>query len=256
MGIRSHSFLQCFATVGKLPRALPFSKGLASLFDNLPWYALRTEHAGLAISAGAACRYRADVAPFAATTDNSADAMLALIPMLEPGELVYLMGAAPAVVPGLIYGDTFPCLRMAGPERIEAEMHDSGIVSLTCADAPAMVALTDLAFPGFFRPRTCEMGDYFGIFEGETLIAMGGERLCIPGWHEISGVCTRPGHTGKGYAARLIARLLHEHVRARLGSFLHVSKSNTRAICLYSHLGFSLMQEVPLYPVSRDGDRA
>ena len=181
--------------------------------------------------------------------------MLALVQLLDPGELVYLMGDAPAVVPGLIYGDMFPCLRMAGPARVEAEIHDSGIVSLTCADAPAMIELTDLAFPGFFRPRTCEMGDYFGIFEGEALVAMGGERLCIPGWREISGVCTRPGCTGKGYAGRLIARLLHEHARAGLGSFLHVSKSNTRAISLYGHLGFSLMQEVPLYPVSRDSDR-
>ena len=178
--------------------------------------------------------------------------MLELVPLLDPGELVYLMGDAPAAVPGLIYGEVFPCLRMAGPDRTGPEAPGTGIVPLTCSDAPAMVALTDLAFPGFFRPRTCEMGDYFGIFDGETLVAMGGERLCIPGWREISGVCTRPGYTGKGYAARLIVRLLHEHARAGLGSFLHVSKSNTRAISLYHHLEFSLMQEVPLYPVSRD----
>jgi ribosomal protein S18 acetylase RimI-like enzyme len=184
------------------------------------------------------------------------ESMLALVPLLDPGELVYLMGDPPAVVPGLICGDMFPCLRMAGPDRVEAEIHDREIVSLTCADAPAMVALTDLAFPGFFRPRTCEMGDYFGIFEGQTLIAMGGERLRIRGWREISAVCTRPGYTGKGYAAKIIARLLHEHARAGLDSFLHVSKSNTRAISLYHHLGFSLMQEVPLYPVSRDSDPA
>jgi hypothetical protein len=41
-----------------------------------------------------------------------------------------------------------------------------------------MVALTTLAFPGFFRSRTCEMGSYYGVRSSSgELIAMGGERL-------------------------------------------------------------------------------
>jgi len=37
------------------------------------------------------------------------------------------------------------------------------IVRMTAADADAMVALTTLAFPGFFRERTHEMGTITGF---------------------------------------------------------------------------------------------
>jgi predicted GNAT family acetyltransferase len=95
-----------------------------------------------------------------------------------------------------------------------------------------MVDLTTLAFPGFFRARTCEMGNYYGIREGGQLIAMAGERMALPGSREISGVCTHPAHRGKGYAAELVVHLMREHADAGLQSFLHVSSANTPAINL------------------------
>jgi predicted GNAT family acetyltransferase len=82
------------------------------------------------------------------------------------------------------------------------------------------------------------------------LIAMAGERLCIPGFHEISGVCTHPAHTGKGYARTLIVRLLREHENVGLRSFLHVGKSNTRAVAIYERLGFHVADSERLWPVS------
>jgi hypothetical protein len=52
-----------------------------------------------------------------------------------------------------------------------------------------MVAHTTVAFPGFFRSRTCEMGSYYGIRSSSgKLIATGGERLQLDGYSEISAV--------------------------------------------------------------------
>jgi ribosomal protein S18 acetylase RimI-like enzyme len=178
--------------------------------------------------------------------------------LLTPGETIYLMGDAPATVPELLYADPLPCLQMVWPPSAaipapvpERPGHDPTVVPLTIEDAPAMVSLTDLAFPGFFRARTCEMGSYFGVRADGQLVAMGGERLAVPGWREISGICTRPGYTGKGLAALLIAHLLREHERSGLNSFLHVGCANARAIDLYYRLGFSLRKQVLLYPLSR-----
>jgi predicted GNAT family acetyltransferase len=124
------------------------------------------------------------------------------------------------------------------------------IVRMTAADADAMVALTTLAFPGFFRERTHEMGSYYGIRVGGELVAMAGERLALPGMREISAVVTHPGHTGKGYARTLMNCLLREHATAGFKSFLHVGVRNTRAVALYEHMGFEVAGSITLWPVS------
>jgi predicted GNAT family acetyltransferase len=121
---------------------------------------------------------------------------------------------------------------------------------MTPEDGPAMVALTDLAFPGFFRSRTYEMGAYYGIRINNELAAMAGERLAVPGFREISAVVTHPAHTGRGYATLLMNRLLQDHAAAALKSFLHVSEHNSRAIAIYQRMGFVVLRSVALWPVS------
>jgi hypothetical protein len=54
--------------------------------------------------------------------------------------------------------ETLVCLQMILLAEITPPGSTAEIVPLFAADAPAMVALTDLAFPGFFRQRTCEIG--------------------------------------------------------------------------------------------------
>jgi GNAT superfamily N-acetyltransferase len=77
------------------------------------------------------------------------------------------------------------------------------------------------------------MGSYYGVRSGARsdgeLIAMGGERLSLDGYPEISGVCTHPAHRGKGLAANLIRQLVRDHRRDGLVSWLHVGNENHRA---------------------------
>src|ERR1700754_210466 len=114
-----------------------------------------------------------------------------------------------------------------------------------------MVALTDIAFPGFFRARTCEMGSYYGVRAGGELIAMGGERLMLEGYPEISGICTHPEHRGKGLAAGLIWRLVRKHRREGQVSWLHVAARNQHAIDLCRRLGFKVARKVMLHRMCR-----
>jgi len=111
-------------------------------------------------------------------------------------------------------------------------------VELTAGDAPEMLTLAELTKPGPFGLRTGELGTYLGIRESGRLIAMAGERLHVPGFTEISAVCTHPDHTGRGYAAALMTELA-QRIRGRGETpFLHVREVNTRAISLYEHLGY------------------
>ena len=122
-----------------------------------------------------------------------------------------------------------------------AKMH-----RLTANDAPAMVALAELTEPGPFRLRTLELGGFYGIFEGNRLVAMAGRRMHLPGLIEVSGVCTHPDARGRGYARRLMTRVIEEIEREGKTAFLHALKDNP-AIRIYERLGFQLAADIPVW---------
>lgn len=222
-----------------------------SLFANPVWHALQTEHRHFALSVGNACRYPADVAPFAAVAAPTRTALQELHSLLALGESVWLIGDTYPHSPELSFEETLECFQMFLPEQIRPPDPTIQIVPLSTAHAPEMVALTTLAFPGFFRGRTCEMGSYWGVRSNCKLIAMGGERLRLEGYPEISGVCVAPGHRGKGTAAAVIWEIVRNHRREGLVSWLHVGVANHRAIELYFRMGLKVVRKVALHRISR-----
>lgn len=233
------------------------------MFANPVWTALETRQRRFAEFAGEACKYASDVAPFGAVGDWSGDAVEQLHSLLKPKETLYLMGEMPVaapmsvprqLAPGLMLQGTLAGLHMMFPADAEVAATGRGaveVVKLSCADAADMVELTTLAFPGYFRMRTCEMGSYYGVRVDGRLVSMAGERMKFDRYVEISGVCTHPEHTGRGYAAALITRLLEDHRRDGWLSCLHLSAVNKRAFELYERLGFALSREVQFHRVVR-----
>ena len=232
-----------------------------SIFANTIWHALQTKHRHLAAFAGDACRYLTDVAPFAAVAEPSSAALQQLHSLLGAGESVWLTGKSYPQGLELVFEGTLECLQMILPEEVTPPGPTTEIVRLSDANASEMVALTEIAFPGFFRKRTCEMGSYYGVRSGvrsgarsdDELIAMGGERLMLDGYSEISGICTHPAHRGKGLAASLIWQLVRDHRRDGLVSWLHVGCENHRAVELYLRMGFKEVRQVTLNRISRKG---
>lgn len=214
--------------------------------------ALDTAHSHLAIGDLLARRYPADVAPFATLGEPSEAAMERLRALLTPGEGIWLYGTDFPAVSGLEVVDRMPCPQMGLPGHIAPPEPNADVVALTEANAHEMVALTDLAFPGFFRPRTHLMGSYYGIRapSGE-LIAMGGERMKLTGYAEVSAVCTHPSFRGRGLAESIIWQMVRRHRREGVQSFLHVGRANTRAIALYERLGFVIRREITITRVAR-----
>lgn len=225
------------------------------MLDNTIWNALTTEHAHLAIRQGNACRYPADIAPFAGVGEASEAALYDLRELLQPGEQLWVAVDELPQIEGLTIRQEQTIWQMIlPPMEVEAaaEAAAEGIV-LTGDHSEAMVNLTARAFPGYFRPRTYLLGSYYGVFDTEdhSLIAMAGERFAVPGWTEISGVCTHPDHTGQGYAGRLMRRLMANHAKRGQRSFLHVSEGNSRAIAIYHRLGFAFRRSVRIHLVER-----
>jgi predicted GNAT family acetyltransferase len=118
------------------------------------------------------------------------------------------------------------------------------IVGLGEADAAEMLALATLTKPGPFFERTHELGDFVGVKVDGRLAAMAGERLKVPGYTEVSGVCAHPEHRGRGYAAALMERVA-AGIRARGETpILHTYADNAGAIALYERLGYRTRTEV------------
>jgi GNAT superfamily N-acetyltransferase len=221
------------------------------LFANPIWQALHTRHSHFALANGNAARYPAGVAPFAALAEPTPAALADLAALLAPKDPVWLFNENLPVTPTLRYLETLPCLRLVLPATVDPppDPHPE-ILPLTAADAPAMVALTDLAFPGFFRPRTCEMGSYFGVRHHGDLIAMCGERIMLPGYAEISGLCTHPAYRGQGYAAGLIWQVVRKQRAAGDVSWMHVGAANQRAVDLYLRMGFVVARQVTIQRIA------
>jgi predicted GNAT family acetyltransferase len=222
-----------------------------NLFANPIWHAVQTKHPHLGVSLGAACRYLTAVAPFAAVAEPSTMALQQLHSLLTEDEALWVMGEHLPPVEELVFEDALECLQMVLPEEFTPPDPTIEIVRLSNANASEMVDLTTLAFPGFFRSRTCEMGSYYGIRSGGELIAMGGERLMLEGYSEISGVCTHPEHRGKGYAASIIWHLVRSHRRDGIVPWLHVAARNHHAIALYHRMGFAVARHVMLHRIRR-----
>ena len=124
-------------------------------------------------------------------------------------------------------------------------------------DAPAMFDLATSTKPGPWRANSHRMGGFAGVHEGSRLIAMAGERMKLPGWTELSGVCTHPDARGRGLATALMGVVAGRALARGERIFLHAFADNAGAIGLYERLGFRIRCEVTFTTWARSsGDRS
>jgi ribosomal protein S18 acetylase RimI-like enzyme len=218
--------------------------------DNPIWQALTTTHAGFAQTCNSARKFPREVSVLAGFAEPTPENYDSLASLLNPAETVGLFLQGPPDPPAAwSIVSTGPLLQMiydkpSSPAARAREFPSDGVrsnpdfIRLTLADVPKMLALTKLTLPGPFGARTHEMGDYFGIRSAGTLAAMAGERLRLPGYTEISAVCTHPDYLGRGYASVLMEMLMERICSRGELPFLHVRSENTRAIQVYERLGF------------------
>lgn len=110
-----------------------------------------------------------------------------------------------------------------------------------------MLALATLTKPGPFSDRTIEFGNYHGIFVDGKLVAMGGERMHVANFTEVSAICTHPDYRGQGYAAYITQFLTHSVLQKRQTPFLHVRVENESAINVYQKLGYQIRKTIQFY---------
>lgn len=220
--------------------------------DRPVWSALTSRQAYLALGEkDRFLRFPPEIEPFGATRDNSADQMAGLAATMAPDGHVALVEVDKVACPaGFVSMMTALCHQMTA-ERIEEPGDSLDAVALGDEDAAQMRALAELTQPGPFHARTHELGGFIGVKENGRLIAMAGERLKVPGFTEISAVCTHPDARGRGLAGALMRRVAAAIAARGEQLFLHVYPHNTNAIALYRKLGFRHRADLELHVLRR-----
>lgn len=222
-----------------------------SAFDDIVWRALTGPHAAFALGTDEARRYAPGFSPIVGFASREQPNVAALAPFCATGEHFYCdgwSGDAPAgwrvdvddVMLKMVWDAPMP--RDEAPEAIRLGPEH-------IAQALDLVGLTR---PGPFGPRTLELGDYFGCFDNERLVAMAGERLCAPPLREVSGVCTHPDFQGRGFARRLMAKVIRRAMLRSETPCLHVMRENPTAARLYVRMGFRVYRESIVRVISKE----
>lgn len=216
------------------------------------WASLNSRHEALSWGGALARRYLPDVNLFAAARDESAQALAALADLIRPDESVYVLQVPTiAVPPELLRVRSAAGVQRVAEGALAGEGAEEGMVTLAEEDGAEMLALARLTEPGPFVRRTHVMGRFLGIRIDGRLVAMAGERLRLPGFTEVSGVCTHPQFRGRGLARRLSAAAARAIEARGERPFLHAWKTNLPAISLYRSLGFKVRAEVNVAVLQR-----
>ena len=224
---------------------------MLSDLDNVIWNCLSGTQALYAAGTGPARRYAAGFSPILGFADPENPDFAALEAFATAGEHFYVdrwTGPIPAGWGLVSEAQMLKMVYRGAPIPVRGTPN---IVRLEPHHYPEAMNLAALTRPGPFGPRTPELGVYLGIFDGGRLVAMAGERLQVGEWREISGVCTRPGYTGRGLAHQLVQVLIAQQQSRGERTFLHVMSANHRARQLYARLGFETYLETTVRVIER-----
>jgi len=208
------------------------------LLDNIIWNTLSGAQSRFAVGTAQARRYARGFSPIAGFAEAESPDFDALAPHCAAAEPLYCdrwTGKAP---PGWRIDAESTMFKMVWDAPIPAPDPACDAVPLRPEHAAQALSLAELTQSGPFGPRTPELGDYFGCFAGERLLAMAGERFQAGTLREISGVCTHPDFQGRGLARRLMLKLVRRQMQRGELPFLHVMCANIHARALYQRMGF------------------
>jgi len=221
--------------------------------DNPLWYALKGAQQAYAIGSSHIRRYRSGILPFAAYDYRSPGNIAELDSFLEKDEVFFLVGALPSLPSHWKLIRELPCAQMTLELPPAPLQTTTAVTALTAVDRDTMFELIHRVQPGYYEPDTHQLGNYFGIWQDDKLVAIAGERMRLEGMVEISAVCTDPAYTGRGYAQQLIVHICRTNLEKGNMLFLHVLTSNERAIRLYEHLGFRQRRVISFWKLINAG---
>lgn len=218
---------------------------MVRFLHNPVWTALSTHQSYLNQGDETLKYFPADICPFVGL-ENWHESDLQKLSSSLPSDRTFSMPLSKEVVLPDDFQMLFaiPLYQMSCQHFQPFENSAISMVPLTAAHVPQMLTLTEQTKPGPFYQRTIEFGNYHGIFDGDKLVSMAGQRLQTHTHTEASAICTDPLYLGRSYAKALTSHLCSLILATGKTPFLHVRQDNTSAIALYQKLGFEISTDI------------
>ncbi len=216
-----------------------------SKLDNPVWHSLTETHKELAIEFDGAKFYDPAYCPFGGSI-NIEETVHALRRYSDQASNFFVVGQQPKFSNPLILNKELVCNQMVLDSIIETD-DDGEIVELNAEHKSDLLDLVNLVQPGYFKNKTPELGNYYGIYGGNQLLAVAGERMKMNSYTEVSAVVTHPDHTGRGLAKKLVAHTSNSILLENKIPYLHVAEENIGAVKLYEKLGFVTRRKISFW---------
>jgi ribosomal protein S18 acetylase RimI-like enzyme len=221
--------------------------------DNPVWFSASETHQNFSIAYPNIKFYHPDYCPFGGikTTDGISK------PIDEYSNLIdnfFVVGEKPEFSNQLELKKELVCLQMVINNGIDIAIKEN-IILLTHEHTEVLFQLVNLVQPGYFKRKTALLGNYFGIFKNDELIAVTGERMKMNDFIEVSAIVTHPNHTGLGYAKQLVAHTVNNIFSQNKTPYLHVTENNIGAIKLYEKSGFRTRRKISFWNLRKTDDK-
>lgn len=213
--------------------------------DNPVYHSLNETHRSLAIEYDGMKCYHPDYCPFGGFI-NPEKTKMGIAQYARLTANFFIVGEKPDFGSSVQLINELVCDQMVLSKPIPVS-EDNTIVTLNGQQLDDLLELVNRVQPGYFKSKTPEMGNYYGIYKNDLLVAVTGERMKTDRYTEISAVVTHPEHTGKGYASQLVAYAAHRIFNENKIPYLHVTSTNTRAIAVYENLGFVTRRKISFW---------
>ena len=217
--------------------------------DNPVWSSLSETQKPYALDFGNIKFYHPDYAPFGALEHDKNDVQ-AVTEYSKLIENFLIVGNKPSLPSTVILKSELIGLQMILEQKIELDIKEN-IVKLDASNLDEVLKLVKLVYPEYFKKKTFFMGNYYGIFKKNNLVAITGERMQMNNYIEVSAVVTHPEHTGNGYAKQLIKHTADHIFNQGKTPILHVAESNLGPIQLYKSLGFKTRNKISFWNITR-----
>jgi len=217
--------------------------------DNPVWHSLSECHRQFSVDYEGIKFYHPDYCPFGGfiTTKALSKHIDAYSKMVDN---FYIVGERPELPTHLQLKQELVCLQMVLTNGIDTRIKEN-ITPLTSEHIGDLFRLVNLVQPGYFKPKTALLGNYFGIFKNGELVAATGERMRMNDFVEVSAIVTHPNHTRQGYAKQLIAHTTNTIFNQHQTPYLHVVENNIGAINLYEHSGFVTRRKISFWNITK-----